>query len=58
MCVCGVDHWQGNGVCVYPTMDKYEGDWNKGTRHGLGVMWFREGGYYKGDVRACRGCAP
>ena len=41
---------QGQGECVYPNHDRYEGEWEHGVRAVYGTLFYAEGGYYKGDV--------
>jgi hypothetical protein len=40
-------------VCEYSNGDKYEGEWENGVRHGLGIVHFHDGGYYHGEVSSC-----
>lgn len=58
-CLSG-DCVDGRGVFMYPTRERYEGEFDEGDKHGQGIEYYSDGklkykGSYKDDVRAGSG---
>ena len=52
VCVCGTAQLisafsTGKGCLVYPNGDKYEGSWEGGKRHGMGILWLYDNGRHR-----------
>ena len=43
---------EGQGEMIWPTGDKYIGDWEGDTRHGFGLYLYQSGNRYKGQYVA------